>query len=220
MSVRLPILAFISDRMTSVERKHNSEKLLLSLGISLKDNLPPVEEEDVITLRSAQEIAERIVILTYLNCVATDPSLQQQVMMFLIHEGLWDKATEEEKALFHKTQLTEEDITIIFWRAESIWLLLWSINKIRQLDLPEKEVNLHEIFPFLPGFLESTKDFIQTAAIRSVSEILDQYDLVFRLNWAFQEAHTQGTGTLSLNAGIAYERYFSITWVTRTREVW
>lgn len=206
--------------MTSAERKQKSEELLLSLGISLRDTLPPIEEEDVVTLRSAQEIAERIVILSYLNCVATDPSLQQQVMMFLIHEGLWDTATEEEKELFHKTPLTEEDIAIIFWRAESIWLLLWSINKIQKLELPEKEVNLYEIFPFLPGFLESTKDFIQTATIRSVSEILDQYDLMFRLNWAFKEADAQGTGTLPLNAGIAFERYFSITWVTRTREVW
>lgn len=206
--------------MTALERKQNSEKLLSTLGIALVDNLPPIEEEDTVTLRPPREVAERILILTYLNCVAADPSLRQHVMMFLIHEGLWDKASEEEKVLFHKTQLTEEDYTTIFCRSESIWLLLWAINKIDQLDLPEKEIDLHDIFPYLPGFLEPTGDFIHAATMRSVSEILDQSDLIFRLNWALRETDQQGSRLSTLNPGVAYERYFSITWVTQTREAW
>jgi hypothetical protein len=206
--------------MTALERKQVTEKRLSALGITLVDNLPPIEEEDAITLRSPREVAERILILTYLSCVATDPSLRQEVMMFLIQEGLWDKASEEEKVLFHKTRLTEEDFTNIFCRSESIWLLLWVINKIDSLDLPEKEVNLHDIFPYLPGFLEPTGSFIHAATIRSVSEILDQSDFIFRLNWALREAYEQGSQISSLNPSIAYERYFSISWVTQTRESW
>lgn len=206
--------------MISADRKRNSEKILLSLGISLADDLPPIEEENAVTLRSAQEIAERIVILAYLNCVATDPSLRQQVMMFLIQERLWDKVTTQEKALFHKSPLTEDDRTVIFWRSESIWMLLWVINKIDHLDLPQQEANLHDIFPHLPGFFESTSDFIHTATLRSVSEILDQCDFIFRLNWALREPHLHGSAAMTLNQDIAYERYFAITWVTRMRPEW
>lgn len=206
--------------MTSVDRKRNSEKILLSLGISLGDDLPPIEEENAVTLRSAQEIAERIVVLAYLNCVATDPSLRQQVMMFLIQERLWEKTTTREKALFHKSPLPEDDLTVIFWRSESIWLLLWVINKIDNLDLPQQEANLHEIFPYLPGFFEATSDFINTATSRNISEILDQCDFIFRLNWALREPHLHGSATTALNPGIAYERYFAITWVTRMRPEW
>jgi hypothetical protein len=206
--------------MTSVDRKQNSEKLLLSLGITLTDNLPPIEDESKVTLRSPGEVAERILILTYLNCVATDPSLQQHVMTFLIQEGLWDKASDEEKTLFHKTPLSEDDLTVILWRSESILLLLWVINEVEELSLPEKEVGLLDIFPHLPGFLEPTGDFIQGATLRSVSEILDQSDFIFRLNWAFREADAKGSKILNMNPHIAYERYFALNWVTRAAEAW
>jgi hypothetical protein len=206
--------------MTSLDRKQNSEKLLMSLGITLTDILPPIEEEDSVTLRSPQEVAQRILILTYLNCVATDASLQQEVMMFLIREGLWDKTSEAEKVLFHKTPLTAADLTKILWRAESIWMLLWVSNKIDQLDLPEKEVTLQDIIPHLPGFLEPTAEFIHATTMRSVLEILDQSDFIFRLNWALKETDAQGSSTLPFNPSVAYERYYAINWVMRDQEQW
>jgi Domain of unknown function (DUF4272) len=98
--------------------------------------------------------------------------------------------------------------------------LLWVINKIDSLDLPDKEVNLNNVIPFLPGFLEPTGDFIKEATIRSVSEILDQSDFTFRLNWALTEAQTHGSEILAVNPSVAYERYFSISWVTRSEEEW
>jgi hypothetical protein len=141
-------------------------------------------------------------------------------MMFLIQEGLWDKATDVEKALFHKSPLSEEDTTVIMWRCESIWLLLWTINKIDQITLPDAEADLLQIFPYLPGFLEPTQDFIETASTRSVPEILDQCDFIFRLNWAFKENSELLTSTTRLNAGVAHERYFAINWVSRMNERW
>lgn len=206
--------------MTALERKHNSEKLLLSLGITLEDDLPPIEEEDVVTLRSTKEVAERILILSYLSCIASDPSLGQPVMIFLIHEGLWEKATEEEKAFFHKTQFTEDDLNILFSRTESIWMLLWVINKVDQLSLPNVEASFQEIFSHLPGFLEPTGEFIEAATMRSISEILDQSDFIFRFNWALREADARGVKTIDSSEHIAYERFFSLGWVTRTRETW
>lgn len=193
--------------MTSYERKENSERILAQAGIALKENLPPLEEEDQLTFRTAEEVAQRILILTYLNCVANDPDLQQEVMMFLIREKLWDKATAEERDLFHKSPLSEDEVTLIVWRAESIWLLLWVINKVDTLDLPKHEVNLEDIFANLPGFFEPTGQFIKSSTRRPASDILDQYDLVFRVNWALKE-----DACPTVNAGVAYERYFALNW--------
>jgi hypothetical protein len=206
--------------MTAQERKENSERILSTLGISLRDDLPPIEEESAIELRSGQNIAQRILILTYLNCVAHDPSLQQEVMIFLIREKLWEHATERERELFHKTQLNEEELTEILWRVESIWLLLWSIKKVEVLTIPREEVNLDAIFPLLPGFFESTDDFIQSASVRTVSEILDQADFYFRLNWALRQAEKEGSPIATINPSVAYERYFSTNWITRARLRW
>jgi hypothetical protein len=206
--------------MTALDRKQKSEKLLLSLGITLADDLPPMDEENILAIRSAQEVAERILILTYLSCIATDPSLQQHVMTFLINEGLWDKASQEEKALFHKTPFSEDDLTVIMWRAESIWLLLWVIGKVDELHLPEKEVSLQDIFPNLPGFLEPTWEFINESTMRSVSEILDQNDFTFRLNWALQKTDALDSGTSMLNLHVTHERFLALDWMTGAREAW
>ncbi|HEY0743312.1 MAG TPA: DUF4272 domain-containing protein [Chryseosolibacter sp.] len=194
--------------MTSLDRKANSQQILAKLGMELKHDLPPLEEEDQLTFRSSNEVAQRILILTYLNCVANDPSLKQEVMVFLIGEKLWDKATEEERQLFHKTPLSEDELTIILWRAEAIWLLLWVINKVDVLDVPAAEVNLHAIFANLPGFFEPTHQFIASATRRPASAILDQYDLMFRLTWALKENNVPG-----MNPGVAFERYFALNWV-------
>jgi hypothetical protein len=206
--------------MTALQRKENTERILATYGLVIVDDLPLLEEEHAIILRTSQEIAQRILILTYLNCVATDHSLRQEVMMFLIHQKLWNHVTEEEKDLFHKTELTEGELSTILWRAESIWILLWSINKVDELELPNQEVDLQAIFPLLPGFFEPTDEFIRTASIRATSEILDQADFVFRLNWALREASLKGSPSTLFNESIAYERFFAINWVTGMRERW
>jgi hypothetical protein len=194
---------------------------LLSLGITLTDDLPPIESEDVLTFRSAEEVAERVLVLAYLNCVANDPSLQQQVMMFLIHERLWDKASKTEKALFHKTRLSEDERAKILWRTESIWMLLWIIQKVDEIDLPVNEADLYQIFPLLPSFFESTTEFRTSATFRDVAEILDQTDLMFRLNWALrQEGASENPSSQLFHPGVAYERYFSLSWVIGMYAEW
>ena len=205
--------------MTAVERKKKSEERLASLGIHIVDELPPMEEESLVVPRTGQEIAQRILVLTYLNCVAADSNLQQDVIAFLKQESLWENASAEEKRLFEKSQLSEEDTSKIGWRGESIWLLLWTINRVDALDLPASEVNIRDVFERLPAFMSDTRDFIQSASIRPLSEILDQSDFIFRLTWTI---HVQpgGTNEMIFDPSIAYERHYAISWVTSAHETW
>jgi hypothetical protein len=206
--------------MTAIERKENTEKLLEALGIRLRDQLPPMEEESVVVLKTPQEIAERTLILTYLTCAASQSALRQEIITFLKQEGLWEKTSETEKQLFHKAQLTDVEETMIAWRGESIWLLLWIMNKVDMLDLPTDEVDPHEIFARLPEFMTSTSDFVSAATIRPVSEILDQSDLIFRLNWAIKEADQYDSNETAFNPGVAYERHFAISWAMSISNQW
>ena len=200
--------------MTAIERKQNSEVLLATLNIHSEDNLPLLPEESEVKLKTPQEIAERILILTYLNCVALQQELKEEIINFLHQKNLWDKASPEEQRLFESSALTNEEEDYIRWRGESIWLLLWTINKVEKLELPVDMVSPQEVFMRLPGFMESTSDFITTATIRSKSNILDQSDFIFRLNWAMRQVNIHGLDKIALNEDIAYERYFAINWVT------
>jgi len=205
--------------VTPTERKHNSEERLASLGIVLIDVLPPIEDDDV-NFKTPQQIATRILIFSYLNCIAFDPSLRDEVMIFLIREKLWDETSAQEKALFHKPKFSEREAAQIQWRAESIWLMLWAINKVETLELPSNEAQPEAIFPLLPGFFEPTAEFIEGAYSRSAAEILDEADFTFRLNWGFHEARGREQTIPGMNEFVAYERYVSLNWITGVVDQW
>jgi hypothetical protein len=205
------------DIMTSHQRKENSEKRIAAVGISSADTLPVIDEAMVTSIKSPQKVAERILILTYLNCIASDPGLRQEVMMFLIREKLWDEVTAEEKTLFHNPRLSEHDIDNIFWRKESIWMLLWAIGEVDDVALPDQEVDLYEIFPLLPGFFEPTLPFIQQAVLRSRDTILNEQDFYFRLNWALRQQPDVDTPLIH---GVVHERDLALSWLAGMLGEW
>lgn len=202
--------------MTSQQRKENSGTRLTALHIPTDYSLPAIDDS-MYKLRSPQEVGKRILILTYLNCVASEPSLQQEVMMFLIREKLWDDVTPDEKVLFHKTKLGDEDIDGIFWRKETIWMLLWVTGQVDDVGTPDHEVDLYEIFPLLPGFFESTEQFLRQIDTRDNVEIFAEQDFYFRLNWSLRSAPNHET---SLVPGVVHERDVALSWLTGILEEW
>ncbi len=205
--------------MTAVERKQNSKRLLKSLNIPFIDHLPPIEEDDEAKIRTPQEIASRILVLTYLNYVSEEPDDSEKVISFLKHQKLWDSVSNDEKELFSK-ELSDKEHINISWRSEAIWLLLWVINKVDTVDLPNEEICISQILELLPDFMTDTKDFVQFATIRTVSEILDLSDLTYRLHWATRHTELNNLETLDLNSSIVQERHYASNWVTYYEVNW
>ena len=205
--------------MTAVERKQNSERLLKSLNIPFIDHLPLIKEDDEAKIRTPQEIASRILVLTYLNYVSEEPDDGEKVISFLKDQKLWDSVSNDEKELFSK-ELSDKEHINISWRSEAIWLLLWVINKVDTVDLPNEEISISQILELLPDFMTDTKDFVQFATIRTVSEILDLSDLTYRLHWATRHTELNNLETLDLNSSIVQERHYAINWVTYYEDNW
>ena len=206
--------------MTSIERKQKTESLLKSVGIPFIDHLPGVEEEHEVQLRTPKEIAQRLLCLTYLCYATEDEESKEQVLAFLKEENLWEGLTEDEKLLFTKSRLTDQEKVNVSWRSEAIWLLLWTIQKVDALDLPIDEVNIADIVDRLPELMSSTKDFVESASIRTIGDILDQSDLIYRLHWATRQAGLDGNTQVELNPSIVAERHYAINWVTYYAESW
>src|SRR3954469_23587069 len=87
---------------TAIERKGETEKLLRSFKVPYIDHLPRLEEESETRIRTAQEIAERILVLTYLNYVSEVAGDREKIVEFLKINSLWDKISPEEEQLFLK----------------------------------------------------------------------------------------------------------------------
>jgi hypothetical protein len=206
--------------MTSLERKRKTESLLKELDIPFIDHLPTIEEEDEVKLRTSGEIAKRILCLTYLCYAIEDEESKNEVVDFLKKEGLWESVTEAEKELFTKSKVTDQERVNISWRSEAIWLLLWTIGKVDELDLPIDEVNIADIIDRLPKLMQPTKDFIETATIRPTGELLDQSDLIYRLHWATRQSELDNGIELELNPSIVEERHYAINWTTSYADNW
>ncbi len=202
-------------------RKQQTEKLLKKLNVPFIDHLPLIEEEDEVKIRTAQEIAERILILTYLNYILEVPEEKEKVINFLESNNLWNKVSNEEKVLFKKSDLTEQESINISWRSEAIWILLWALNKVDNLELPIDQANINEIVSKLPNFLSDPTDFIENAEVRPTSEILDISDLTYRLHWAARNAYFNNQPMpANLNLSIIIERHYAINWVTYYADDW
>jgi hypothetical protein len=209
-----------SEPKTAIERKLQNEKCLKSLGIPFIDHLPLIEEEHEVRVRTSQEIAKRILVLTYLNYVAEEPEDREKVVDFLKVQELWDSVSRDETKLFKK-RLTDKDKINISWRSEAIWILLWTINKVDNLDLPIEEIEVSTILDLLPDFLTDTYEFVEKSTLRTVSEILDISDLTYRLHWAAREAYSNKEEIPgNLNSSILQERHYAINWATYYGEDW
>lgn len=206
--------------MTAQERKEKTASYLKTLNIPFNAGLPPIEEEDDTAVRSAEDIAKRIFILVYLGVYAEDGD-RDEIADFLKSEQLWDSVSEHEKKLFSKKKLTEKDKISISWQSECIYIMLWAINKIEHPGLPIDQCDIGEMLDLLPDAFESTKDFIQKAAVRSTAEILDKSDLIYRLHWAAREAELKEEDIPgNIDAGIIQEWHYAINWITYYAENW
>lgn len=206
--------------MTALERKKNSEDLLSREFIPVDLDLPAFYEEQELTLRSAQEVAKRILVLAYLNCLTQAPESQAEIVAFLQEENLWEVASEEEKRLFKESEWTEDEITMVLWHSEAMELLLWALSKIETLPWPTQEQDIGHTISLLPPFLSPVSSFVESVFLRPLSEIADQADLLFRMRWAMMKAEEQGKEPLPLHPAIAYERQHAMDWLLCLREQW
>jgi len=159
--------------------------------------------------------------LTYLNYILEVPEEKEKVINFLESNNLWNKVSNEEKVLFKKSDLTEQESINISWRSEAIWILLWALNKVDNLELPIDQANINEIVSKLPNFLSDPTDFIENAEVRPTSEILDISDLTYRLHWAARNAYFNNQPMpANLNLSIIIERHYAINWVTYYADDW
>ncbi len=205
--------------MTALERKQRTESLLESLSVPFIEHLPLIEEENEVQIRTPQEIAKRILILTYLCYVAEDQEAKNKVIEFVITEKLWDDVSAKERELFQK-EPSDQDKIDISWRSEAIWLLLWVIRKVNTLEFPESEIHIAAILEALPALMASTKGFVDSSTIRSTSDILDISDLTYRLHWAARNADLNNLKSPLLNSSIISERHYAINWVTFYADDW
>lgn len=205
---------------SSVKRKEGTEGYLKSLSVPVNPHLPRIEGESEVRLREPKEVAKRAVILYALVAVAHRAD-RKRAVSWLRHEGLWESVSPKEKDFFESDKPTEQDRLDASWRAESLWTLLWALKKTERLDLPKEVCDTQLIQQIMPAPESSCREFINQAALRPPSEILDATDLIYRVHWATADARLNGKETPGgFHPGIIYERHYALNWLVWYADEW
>lgn len=196
------------------ERKERSEQVLASRNVRVNGHLPVVESDEETAIRSAREIAERACVLTMVNMFAFGNVKADDAIGYLRKYNLWELATPKERALL--SDPSEEKRMRETWKYEDIYILLWALKIVDELNFPDQLVNMSGIdpanFPFSKD--RDPNDFIRTfGVVREKSEILDANDLYYRMDWACVDARLNNREIEGVNPGVVYERHYALNWL-------
>lgn len=198
-------------------RKAKSELLIEQIGLRLNKNLPYTESESGTTLRTPKEVAQRVSVLAAVNLVAFGNFSGEEITDYLKRYKLWEFTTENEKRFLKNP--TEEAKNNETWKVEGIWVLLWSLKIVPDLNQPKEPVDLNDIsldnYPFR-GLDKDPNEFIsKMTELRTKSEILDATDLYYRIDWACVDARINNRLMDKVNSSVVYERHYALNWLVR-----
>ena len=203
---------------TANARKQRSMQALNGMNIHPISSLPVITDESKATLRSAEEVANRVAVLAAVNNVAFGYIDGPSVISYLQQHQLWNKTTPGEKAFLEDPQdkLKEKET----WKCEDIWVLLWALKKVPSLGEMDALCNLDMVpeadFPFRGPDSDPSAFLAGATALRNITGILDANDLYYRANWACVDARIKGEKE-PVHPGIVYERHYALNWLINYR---
>lgn len=176
------------------------------------EDFPEDDFEDHDTPRSAIEIAKRAIAL---HCViaASHEVSKTDIAGWLKSENLYGELSPWERRFVEAEENTRRDIIQATWRVEGQVALLWSIQKIDQMDALTGPCNTTPLIDAMPDLFSSTSAFIESATLRSKEEIGEEYERIYDIHWRVRNAKNKGL-PIEYNSGVVQERHYAMNWVT------
>lgn len=196
-----------------LERRAKSEAFCEQKNIPIYKNPNSlfVETDEKVKLRKQDEVVDRALALCYIGLKSE--GLEQKDLNQMNNDfGINAKSTPKEKAYQFAENPSEQQKIDANWRYESLHVLLWALGYVDTLSYPDKMCNVANDVKIIYELKE--QGFRQKAKLRSKKEILDQADLILRLNWACVSARVKGEQAPSgLNSSVVVERHHALNWL-------
>jgi hypothetical protein len=194
-------------------RRVQSEKYCAKYGVPIYTNPNAlfVDAEKDVTLRTEAAVVDRALALFY---VGLKGEKLEQVHLDEINERyhVFNKLSEQEKVFAKAKHPTEQQFVNGTWRYESLHVMLWALGFIDSLSYPSKMCDVAKDVSIINNLTEL--QFKQQAKLRSKKDILDQADLILRIDWACVSARVKGKPAPSnIDSGIVVERHQSLNWL-------
>lgn len=202
------------------ERKKRSIELLKQKDIPYIEHLPVIVGDEDVVIRSKEEVAKRAValslIVTYASELANDGQIEEnrEFLNSLIERfGAKEFFTEAEKSFINDNNPDKVTVTQFAWQYECLWVLLWALGYVKELNFPADICDVQAAIGFLKD-AGSFKNFVSKASLREKEDILDQADLIYRYDWACVDARIKKQPAPGgLNDEVVVERHRSLNWL-------
>lgn len=195
----------------ALERKTRSENVLRRERVHINNSLPVIETASEVRLRSQTEIGYRTLALLAAALRAEgleDPIFEKIVSGY----GLARHFTPNESAFLRITTPSEAERAQFTWRYEAAWVLLWALGYVGELGKPSTLCDVPRAVSIMKE--RTAEQLIGDAQLRSVAQILDEADLIYRYHWAVVDARINGQAPPpEVDPGIAYERHYALNWL-------
>ncbi len=187
-----------------------------------------VSDDEEVQLQSPQDVARRTLVLWAVELRA-EGIPQAEALQLIEGQDLWDSVSPEEKRFLQDDDPDPEESQALVWRLESIWVLLWSLGDVDELNWPSGMCDVATLVKILKPH-ETNPKFITDAKLRSKAELLDAQDLIMRIHWAIRDAQLNHGGiipddldwsrdynavavTRSAAVGVVEQRHYTLNWL-------
>jgi hypothetical protein len=193
------------------ERRAKSEAYCKYHQIPVYSHALFVDPENEVTIRTKDAVVDRALALCYIGLKSE--GLEQTYLNKIDKDlGISSKLSPNEKAYATATQPTEQQKIDANWRYEGLHVMLWALGFIDTLSYPDQLCNVADDVKIIHEL--GGKQFREKAKLRSKKEILDQADLILRLNWACVDARVKNkTAPGGLDKGVVLERHHALNWL-------
>jgi Domain of unknown function (DUF4272) len=190
----------------------------------------PLFVDDEVKIQPAEEVARRTMVLWAVELRAEGVP-HGETLGIIEQLDIWKSVSPREKKFLENQHPDPGECQQFIWRLESLWVLMWALGYIDRLDWPSDQCDVPKLAGIL-GLHETDKEFITSARLRPVSEILDAQDLIMRIHWAIRDAYLHQDGmipvglnwsqdddwvpvTLSEEVSIVEERHYTLNWLVK-----
>jgi hypothetical protein len=206
--------------LTGEERKKRTNEFLKDLKVPTLEHLPLVEDFNEAKFRNDREVAERCIILYGIIFVVHGEVSGDEMTKYLKDFGLWDKVSPDERSFLGNENPSDHDRVTHSWKIEGLNVLLWSLNKFNDLELPINMCDFDHIQD-LPNLNNDPTEWIEKSRLRSKEEILNQVDLIYRIHWATRDAELNNKKIPgNFHPGIVFERHYALNWLVMYADEW
>ncbi|MBS7566963.1 DUF4272 domain-containing protein [Mucilaginibacter sp. Bleaf8] len=194
-------------------RRNKSEAYCKAHGVPIYSNPNSMfsDPENQVTIRSKDEVIDRLLALCYIGLKSEGLSKESMAQLDQQYH-MSGKLSPAERAYITAQNPTEQQKVDANWRYESMHVMLWALGLVDDLAYPDKLCDVANDNRIIRDLGE--QGLHQKARLRSKQEIMDQADLALRLHWAVVDARVNKEDTPAhLESGVVYERHYALNWL-------